>query len=89
MILRRMFLFSVMVFLLAAGAEADDRSGDKGKVNKEKQTKQETVEKGRKTGGNVRDKDVAAELEMLKMMEMLEHIDLLEDMDVLGKGDSR
>lgn len=89
MILRRMLFYSFMVFLLAAGAEADDRSGDKEKVNKDKQTKQETVEKGRKTGDKVRDRDVAAELEMLKMMEMLEHIDLLEDMDVLGKGDSR
>lgn len=89
MILRRWFLYSVLVFLLAAGSEADERSRGKEKANKGKQTKQETVEKSGKTGDKVRDKEVAAELEMLKMMEMLEHIDLLEDMDVLGKGGSR
>ena len=32
------------------------------------------------------DKNVAAELEILKMMEMLEHIDLYNDMDVLDGG---
>ncbi len=89
MILVRMLLVSALVFFHAAGTEAGEPSRKKQVDSGEKQTKRETVEKDKKPGDKVRDREVAAELDMLKMMEMLEHIDLLEDMDVLGKGGSR
>lgn len=51
--------------------------------------KQISAEKIKPGDGKVLDKDVAAELEMLKLIDMLEHIDLLDDMDVLGGGTSK
>ena len=37
-------------------------------------------------GENVTDKEVAAHLEMLKVMDMLDHLDLMKDMDMLDGG---
>lgn len=34
----------------------------------------------------VRDEDVAAQLEMLQFMDMLEHFDLIKDLDVIQGG---